>query len=562
MTIPEPPVTPETFDADPVFGLGRLRAVVEEARRARALSGEAWLSWIGGVSESASVLERTLGLWVWSEVLTGTAFREPLLSDVARWIRGGRAPDVRSAALVLTWRARPELAPVVAPLVDRLAPSEAQDVRLWATHALYALAEARVPMREALPGLFALIAEDDTTFSVASFAVGVARRNGESFAAVADDVARTLAIRWESADAYTDLLDGGFVPPAHHLPRLVDVLAHGDDKRRTAGLRGVTALIAAGEKVDAVVAETVKHIGTTKVADVERALATSAALVVCGVPAAAFFAAWESALAHKTVAGRKGAQRALATAATALSPADREAARAAAEAAGFAGVAQAFVAQVIAERPPGSAQLPTSGAPPLDVAALAQALRGDTLADLRRALFVLPRAVPAELVELVPALVDVLATEERHTALEQLSRAVTAGLDVRSIVPVVAGLLLDRDFHDRTSLAAILQFLAAALDRGYDIALAWPWIPTYLDGEGCEQLRIDLAEKGMRAGLDGRSLDRWLPRNFVDASPVGHPSGVLANSRIMGAAAEAVTVRLEQPVEPQADDHRGTELSS
>src|SRR5438477_13036445 len=117
MTIPEPPVTPETFATDPVFGFGRLRAVVEEARRARALSGGAWRSWIGGVSESASVLERTLGLWVWSEVLSGQAFREPVLSDVARWIRDGRAADVRAAALVLTWRARPELAPFVAPLV-------------------------------------------------------------------------------------------------------------------------------------------------------------------------------------------------------------------------------------------------------------------------------------------------------------------------------------------------------------------------------------------------------------------------------------------------------------
>jgi len=144
---------------------------------------------------------------------------------------------------------------------------------------------------------------------------------------------------------------------------------------------------------------------------------------------------------------------------------------------------------------------------------------------------------------LVPALVDALATEERREALEHLTRGVREGLDLRFVVPIVAGLLLDRDYYDYLSLAEILRFLMASLERGYDIALAWPWVPAYLEGGHCQDLRFQLAKQGLAAGLElDESLRDWLMHWFVDVDPTGHPSRVHDAIRYIESAGACLAV--------------------
>src|SRR5207247_9152922 len=124
--------------------------------------------------------------------------------------------------------------------------------------------------------------------------------------------------------------------------------------------------------------------------------------------------------------------------------------------------------------------------PPLVLAELAAQLRSDALVDVQTAVGRIRRASRDELCVLVPALLDAVASEERTRALEHLTRALTfrgaEAIDLRRALPVVAGLLLDRDFYSDMSLDAILKFLIAALDAGYDIGMAWRWVPSYLDG--------------------------------------------------------------------------------
>jgi hypothetical protein len=72
--------------------------------------------------------------------------------------------------------------------------------------------------------------------------------------------------------------------------------------------------------------------------------------------------------------------------------------------------------------------------------------------------------------------------------------------------------------------------------------MAWPWVPAFLDGARCDELRVRLAEKGLRAGLDVRPWDQWLGRWFVDVVLTGHPSGVHDAIRFMGLAAECLLV--------------------
>lgn len=510
----------------------RILELLEQASVAHELADEAALGAWGRSLKPLAPPEKYIALWAWSKALVPGPSLAPALSEVERWIRDGDEDDVRVAAMLIAWRARSQLAPVIEALAYRLAPHESPPVRLFCGHALYALAEAKVPIALAFPALFSAIETDHNQYAVAAFALGVAHKNGESFALAADWVARTLGIRWESANIYSDLLDSGFVPPPQHKQHLQELLYYSDEQRRRVGKRGLSALVKAGEALDDFKREVIARISARTAKEAERGLCAGVALVVdCGLPVSDFSAPLERALKHKTLAVRQAAHRAVAAITQHLTASDRGREQRAAEARGLSKLAELLEQEPKAVTPKASPGPAASAAEPptLDVEALSRQLRSDKLVEVRTAIYRLARAKLDELEASVPALIDALATEERGNALGHLTRGVTEGLDLRFVVPIVAGLLLDRDYYDYGSLAEILRFLVASLERGYDITLAWPWVVSYLSGASCQNLRFQLAQRGLSAGLElDESLRDWLMRWFVDVDPKGHPSGVAA----------------------------------
>ena len=95
----------------------------------------------------------------------------------------------------------------------------------------------------------------------------------------------------------------------------------------------------------------------------------------------------------------------------------------------------------------------------------------------------------AALSPLVPSLVDALATEARDRVLCVIAAAVRTGLDVSGVMPVLAGLLVDRDFYDADTVGALYRCLTVIVESGADIFDAWPYVPLCMD-VGDRKLRL------------------------------------------------------------------------
>jgi hypothetical protein len=98
----------------------------------------------------------------------------------------------------------------------------------------------------------------------------------------------------------------------------------------------------------------------------------------------------------------------------------------------------------------------------------------------------------------LPALVDALATEYRDRILEVLSLAIRTGLKVDTIMPLLAGLLLDRDYYDAVTVRRLYQCLIAAVEVGANISMAWPYIGICMEESG---LKLKLLFLGAHKGL-------------------------------------------------------------
>lgn len=506
--------------------------VADLARSVRALPG----------------LGRYIALWAWSACLEPGPQLDVALSELRSWIAGDTAA-LRDAACVLTWRAHPELRPLVEPLAARLDQSAAPLEQLWAGYALYGLTQARVPAAAAFPQLFSLLeaSRGNDRFAIVSYVLGQARRNGESFEAAVDWVARTLPLAAGSREIYEDLLDGGFEPPASHKPHLAALLDF--SSARSWLTKALRILRARGDDLQDLTTKVSKQMTAKTARELTTAVFSAHTLVSSGVAFAHFSAAWERALAHKVLAGREAAHRALAATVAVMTPAELERERLSATSAGLTKLAECLARKPAPPRP-ASATAPPAGEPrPLDASALVEALDGDNLEKLRWAAYQVRRANAHELEQLLPALVDALATEVRAEALDQLARGLPLGLELGHLLPVVAGLCLDRDYYDFTTLPALLRFLIAAHQQGLDIEEAWPWVPAYKDGKGWANLRFDLAARGIGAGLRGEAWRAWLSSFIVEPSPEGTATATCESVKNLGLAAAclATWVRAEVP---------------
>ncbi len=98
----------------------------------------------------------------------------------------------------------------------------------------------------------------------------------------------------------------------------------------------------------------------------------------------------------------------------------------------------------------------------------------------------------------LPALTDGLAKECRDRILEVLTIAIQTGLDVKRMMPVLAGLLVDRDYYDAETVGRLYRCLIAAVEAGVDISMAWPYIGMCMEENG---LKLKLLLCGAQSGL-------------------------------------------------------------
>jgi hypothetical protein len=506
--------------------------VAELARSVRALPGPG----------------RYIALWAWSACLEPGPQLDAALAELRSWIAGDTAA-VRDAACVLTWRAHPGLQPLVEPLASRLGESEAPLEQLWAGYALHGLTQAMVPAAAAFPQLFSLLeaSRGNDRFAIVSYVLGQARRNGESFEPAVDWVARTLPFATGSREIYEALLDGGFEPPASHKPQLAALLEF--QSTRSWLTKALRSLRARGDDLQDLTAKVSRQMTAKTAKELTTAVSAAQTLVSSGVAFASFATAWERALAHKVLAAREAAHRALAATVAVMSSGELERERRSATSAGFTKLAEYLAREPEPPRPARAAAHTPAEARPLDVGAIVEALDGDNLEKLRWAAYQVRRASVQELEQLLPALVDALATEARAEALDQLARGLPLGLELGHLLPVVAGLCLDRDYYDFTTLPALLRFLIAAHQQGLDIAEAWPWVPAYKDGKGWANLRFDLAVRGIGAGLRGEAWRAWLSSFIVELSPEGPATATCESVKNLGLAAACLVswVRAEVP---------------
>ena len=162
--------------------------------------------------------------------------------------------------------------------------------------------------------------------------------------------------------------------------------------------------------------------------------------------------------------------------------------------------------------PPDASSLPPTTDPPvLDLEEIPELLLSAEPGDWARAFDRLMRTAEqdgASLSLLMPALVNALAAEYRDRVLGVLAAAVRTGLDVSGIMPLLAGLLVDRDYYDAATVGALYRCLTAAAESGADISAAWPYVPLCMDVGDRKLLLI-------RAGAArGQTLPCMLPYLF------------------------------------------------
>jgi hypothetical protein len=120
----------------------------------------------------------------------------------------------------------------------------------------------------------------------------------------------------------------------------------------------------------------------------------------------------------------------------------------------------------------------------------------------------------------LPALVDGLAKECRDRILELFTIAIQTGFDCKAIMPILAGLLLDRDYYDSETVGRLYRCLIAAVDSGSDISMAWPYIGMCMEENG---LKLKLLLVGAQKGLPTLGYLNFL-LSHLNFSIVPHPS--------------------------------------
>jgi hypothetical protein len=131
----------------------------------------------------------------------------------------------------------------------------------------------------------------------------------------------------------------------------------------------------------------------------------------------------------------------------------------------------------------------------------AESLRSDDPEERRSVLQILSgtaRMDGAPLAAALPCIADALAGEDRDRLLAVLTTAIPKGLDVAPIMPVLAGLLLDRDYYDAETVGRLYACLTAAAEAGADISLAWPFLPLSMVER---ERKLMLLKAGAKQGL-------------------------------------------------------------
>lgn len=148
----------------------------------------------------------------------------------------------------------------------------------------------------------------------------------------------------------------------------------------------------------------------------------------------------------------------------------------------------------------------------LDPRETSDLLRGDDPNTWSKAVETLHRVAVLDgkaLQPVLPALVDALAKEYRDQVLHVLSAGVRTGLDLNPVMPVLAGLLLDRDYYDAETVGRLYQCLIAVAESGGDLSPAWPYICFCMDEK---DLKLKLLLAGAARGLSVKyALEYILP---------------------------------------------------
>jgi len=458
-------------------------------------------------------------LWAFSLGARPGPYFDLAFGRLCNWARGSEA-ELCQIMTVVSWRASPSLTPLAEPLARRLDRAEAAPLRQAAADTLYLAARNGMPIAPAFPALFEMLAEDDNRWFAAAFALGCAHKNGESFAAVADDVARTLHVRWESARIYLDLLRDGFSPPEPHKAHLERVLTHSKECGDAARV-GLARMLENGHSLDDIVARVVKGMGGKTAKLARPAVAAAEGLVKAGIDFARFAPAFEKALSHKTTELRQRAHAAVAELSDAMSADERQFHRKGAAVAGASELAAALAKvrppRVVSPRKPEPELEPP---PPLTQARLrsvSRDLRGDSgpkryaaLAQVRRWL----THEPAQLASVLPPLIDALGTEQRCEVLDLLASHVHEGSSLTLLIPVVAGLLLDRDYYDGSTVQNLFKLIHRLAVTGHDIAPVWPWLGACMPNLGDTKRYLTIVE-GIKHGLDGAVVVDYLRGRLV-----------------------------------------------
>jgi hypothetical protein len=145
----------------------------------------------------------------------------------------------------------------------------------------------------------------------------------------------------------------------------------------------------------------------------------------------------------------------------------------------------------------------------------------------------------------LPGLVDTLGTEHRWSALRALELLCVGGADVGPAVPVLAGLLLDRDWPSPGNTASIYDCLRGAVQAGHDATVGWPFLAVRPAKPSTivDRSRLRVIEAGAARGLRlGRLADELIER-LADPLPpeqlgvVDYGNAVAANGATLAALA-------------------------
>ncbi len=137
---------------------------------------------------------------------------------------------------------------------------------------------------------------------------------------------------------------------------------------------------------------------------------------------------------------------------------------------------------------------------------------------------------------------DALAEEYRDRILQVLAVAARSGLDLQPIMPVLAGLLLDRDYYDAETVRQLYLCLTAASESGTSIAEAWPYLRFCMEEK---DLKLKLLYAGASKGLPVKcALPYLLSRIDIPIVPDPADDPLAFSAKLEGASLALETLAL------------------